>query len=91
MDSVLPDMILECLLGNEPDPNPDFTFTVERILSNSTEMLQMQMSKDGILQLNESTILSLFNMDTVSINVTCTVSNAFGSDNAITTITVCGT
>ena len=92
MDSVLPNMIMECSLGNEPDPPPEFIFTVERIqLSNSTEMLQMQMSNDSILQLNETAVLSLFNMDTKSIIVTCVVSNIFGNAHTNTTITICGT
>ena len=92
MGSVLPNMIMECSLGNEPDPPPEFTFTVERVLSNSTEMLQImrQMSNDSILQLNETTVLSLFNVDTKSIIVTCVVSNTFGSAYTNTTITICG-
>ena len=91
MDSLLPNITLECLLGNEPDPLPVFIFTVERILaSNSTEMLQMQMSNESILQLNETVLLSLFNLDTKSISVTCVVSNIFGNAYNTTNITICG-
>ena len=85
MDTVLPIMTMECSLGNDPDPLPEFSFTVERMLSNNS-----QMSNDGILQLNRATLLSLFNMDTMFITVTCTVSNLFGSTNSTTVITVCG-
>ena len=95
MGSVLPNMIMECSLGNKPDPPPEFAFTVERNLlpsstDSATEMLQMQMSNDSILQLNETTVLSLFNVDTKFIIVTCVVSNTFGSANTSTTITICG-
>ena len=98
MDSVWPNMTLECLLAadNEPDPLPDFSFRVERILVSSstgfeTQQIHMQMPiNDSILQLNETDLLSLFDVDTESINVTCIVSNTFGSDMATTVITVCG-
>ena len=95
MNSVLPNMTMECSLGNEPDPPPEFYFFVNgMLLPNSTDsvtdMLQMQISNDNILQLNETAILSLFNMDTESIIVTCIVSNTFGIAYASTTITICG-
>ena len=87
-------MSVECSLGNQPDPAPEFTFTVE-LLSNSTnssaEMLQMQMSADSILQLDEMALLSLFDVDTASVMVTCIVSNSYGNDSAFTLITICGT
>ena len=91
MDSVLPSMSMECLVGNEPDPLPEFFFTVERMLvSNSTKMLQRQMSNESILLLHETVVLSLFNEDTVSISVTCTAYNGFGNDSDTTIITICG-
>ena len=98
MDLVWPNMTLECLLAadNEPDPLPDFSFRVERILVSSstgfeTQQIHMQMPiNDSILQLNETDLLSLFDVDTESINITCIVSNTFGSDMATTVITVCG-
>ena len=94
MDSVLPNVTLECSLGNTPDPPPHFSFTVERILVSNdadSEMLQMQMSNDNILQLNETALLSLFDLDTKTITVTCEVSNTFGVAGISTTITICGT
>ena len=94
VDSILPDMTLECSLSNIPDPPPNFSFTVERILvSNNldSEMLQMQMSNESILQLNETALLSLFDLDTKSITVTCEVSNTFGVAGINTIITICGT
>ena len=94
MYSLPPNMSVECSLGNEPDPLPEFTFTVE-LLSNSTnsstEILQMQISADSILQLNETALLSLFKVDTAFVMITCIVSNSYGSDHAITIITICGT
>ena len=54
-------------------------------------MLQTQMSNDSILQLNETALLSLFDLDTESITVTCEVSNTFGVAGINTTITICGT
>ena len=91
MDSVLPSMTMKCLVGNEPDPLPEFSFTVERMLvSNDTKMLHRQMSNESILLLRETTVLSLFNEDTVSVSVTCTAYNSFGNDTATTIITVCG-
>ena len=92
MDSLLPNIALECLLSNEPDPLPRFNFTVERTLLNSSsmEMLQMQTSNDSVLQLNETTLLSLFSANTESIVVTCVVYNTFGNFRVATNITVCG-
>ena len=92
MDTVLPIMTMECSLGNDPDPLPEFSFTVEKMLSNDSEVLHSQMSiaNDSILQLNGTTLLSLFNMDTMFITVTCNVTNLFGSTNSTTVITVCG-
>ena len=97
MDSVLFNITLECSLGNEPDPLPEISFRVdiERMLHPSYPpallVLQFQLSSDSILQLDESALLSLFNMDTFYIRVSCTASNSFGSDFAITRISVCGT
>ena len=90
MDTVLPNMTMECSLGNDPDPPPEFSFTVERMLSNDSEVLHSQMSDDSILQLNGTTLISLFNMDTMFITVTCNVSNLIGSTDSTTVITVCG-
>ena len=90
MDTVLPIMTMECSLGNDPDPLPEFSFTVERMLSNNSEVLHSQISNDHILQLKGTTLLSLFNMDTMFITVTCNVSNLFGSNDNTTVITVCG-
>ena len=92
MDSLLPNIALECSLSNEPDPLPRFNFTVERTLLNSSsmEMLQMQTSNDSVLQLNETTLLSLFSADTESITVTCVVYNTFGNFNDSTSIIICG-
>ena len=92
MDSLLPNIALECSLSNEPDPLPRFNFTVERISLNfsSMEMLQMQTSTDSVLQLNETTLLSLFSANTEAIVVTCVVYNTFGNLSVATNITVCG-
>jgi hypothetical protein len=92
VDSLLPNITLECSLANEPDPLPRFNFTVERTLlnSSSTEMLQMQTSTDSILQLNETALLSLFIADTESITVTCVAYNTFGNPRVATSITICG-
>ena len=92
MDSLLPNIALKCSLSNEPDPLPHFNFTVERISLNfsSIEMLQMQTSTDSILQLNETTLLSLFSANTESITITCVVYNTFGNLSVATNITVCG-
>ena len=54
------------------------------------EMLQMQTSTDDVLQLNETTLQSLFSADTESIVVTCVVYNTFGNLSVATNITVCG-
>ena len=54
-------------------------------------MLQIQMSADSILQLDEMALLSLFDVDTAFVMVTCIVSNGYGNDSAITLITICGT
>ena len=90
MDSLLPNIALNCSLSNEPNPPPRFNFTVERISLNisSMEMLQMQTSTD--IELNETTLLSLFSADTESIVVTCVVYNTFGMHRVATNITVCG-
>ncbi len=93
VDSLLPNITLECSLANEPDPPPRFNFTVERTLlnSSSTEMLQMQTStNDSILQLNETALVSLFSVDTESVTVICVVYNTFGILRVTTSITVCG-
>ena len=92
MDSLLPDIALDCSLSNKPDPLPHFNFTVERISLNfsSMEMLQMQTSTDSVLQLNETTLLSLFSADTESITITCVVYNTFGILRVATNITICG-
>ena len=88
MDALLSDVVLECSLGNEPDPPPNFSFTVQT--SRSTEILQEQRSNESILLLNETALLSLFSADTESITVTCVVSNVFGMVRISTSITVCG-
>ena len=91
MDTLLSGVILECSLGNEPDPPPNFSFTVQRILaSRRTEILQEQRSTDSILLLNKTVLVSLFSADTESITVTCIVSNIFGIAGIFTSITVCG-
>ena len=92
MDSLLPNIALECSLSNEPDPLPRFNFTIERISLNfsNMEMLQMQTSTDSVLQLNEIMLQWLFSADTESIVVTCVVYNTFGNLSVATNITVCG-
>ena len=92
MDSLLPSMTLECLLGNEPDPDTQFVFDIVRIpLNYSTAVYQILGSDDGVLQLNKTALLPLFNMDTESIIVTCRVYNYIGTARMETIITICGT
>ena len=100
VDSLLPSasITLECLLGNEPDPLPEFIFTIETseftfATENQTillgpEIVRIPTSNDSILQLSAMEIQSLF-MDT-SFIVSCMASNSFGSDIATTFITICG-
>ena len=91
-DSLLPNITLECSLANEPVPPPEFNFTIERTLlnSSSTEMLWMQMSTESILKLNETALRSPFSAGTVSITILCVVHNIFGSCHSATSITNCG-
>ena len=92
-DSLSPNITLECSLPNEPDPPPQFNFTVERTLlnSSSTEILQMQASLDSILKWNETVLQSLFSADTESITIICAVYNSFGGIFLVaTSITICG-
>ena len=95
VDSLLPStsITLECLLGNEPDPLPEFTFLIARShprVFNSSEDLAMRTSNDSILQLSAMEIQFLF-IDTLYIaTVSCMASNSFGSDNETTFIFICG-
>ena len=103
MDSLLPSITLECLLGNEPDPLPEFTFIIEGMFSdpgilNSSESdyntsMSLLLSKDklSILQL-DAEILQLFILEQTpdEVTVTCTASNSFGNDTNTTLITICG-
>ena len=91
-DSLLPNITLECSLANEPDPPPKFDFIVRRTLfnSSSTETLQMRMSPDSVLKLNETVLQSLFSADTGSITINCVVDNIFGILHVATSITICG-
>ena len=87
VDSLLPStsITLECLLGNEPDPLPEFTF----IIDTGPRILRIQTSNNSILQLSAMEMQSLI-MDTFVVVVSCMASNSFGSDAKTTFIFICG-
>ena len=89
---------------NSSSLNPDFSFIVETSSSTplkvnvSGSILETPImfgSSNGILSLSDLSIsflnlLEVFYNDSMTIAITCVAFNNFGSDTAITLISVCG-
>ena len=79
-----------CLLANSPSPPPQFNMTVTRTLTNSRSIEKLFSSQTMDLIVNSSLLSVLFEENTAHLNILCTVSNSFGSVEAMTVIRVCG-
>ena len=79
---------IHCHLSNTPVPSPTFKIIAVRIGDNSSVTLLS--GKRGYLFLNKTVLETLFDNDTIVVNVTCKASNSFGSDELTTSIRVCG-
>ena len=93
VDSLLPStsITLECLLGNEPYPLPEFTFIIEsQSVLFGPVIRRISTSNDGILQLSAIDIQFRFMDTSFTVTVSCMASNSFGSDIATTVIFICG-
>ena len=78
---------VHCHLSNVPVPAPTFNMTVATIGEDGT--IKLLSRKSEILFLNKTMLKTLFNNDSM-VNVSCMVSNSFGSDILTTLIRVCG-
>lgn len=92
-DSFEDGVTIYCHVANEPYPPPQFTLTVLKRNSNGVRQL-LTVSEEthdrSIIFLNQTTLFSLFENDTMLIDVTCTVNNSYGSNNKSTSIRHCG-
>ena len=79
---------MHCQLSNTPFPSPKFYMTAMRIGEDTSKELLNR--KRANLFLNKTLLKTLFDNDTVVVNVSCRVSNSFGSDELTTLISACG-
>lgn len=89
MGTLQNDVLIRCSVANDPFPPPQFSVTTARVFLNSSVDILSSYPMETIL-INDSMLLMLFEEDTKFLNVTCIVSNRFGSDRATTIIRVCG-
>ena len=97
-DSFQSGVTINCTLKNDPLPYPDFTITATIVTNNGTNELPIsQMGNSTSVDRNTTQILldqtvlsSLFENDTVIVNITCRVNNSLGHDEMTTSIRVCG-
>lgn len=87
---------VQCTLKNDPLPNPQFTITTTRVTNSGTNELlipQIRSSMDqktAKILLKQTMLSSLFESDTVVVNITCRVNNSYGKSEMTTSIRVCG-
>ena len=92
-DSFEDGVTIYCQVANEPYPPPQFTLTALTRNINGIRQLPIMSEEThnrSIIFLNQTTLFSLFENDTMVIDVTCTVNNSYGSNNMSTSIRHCG-
>lgn len=87
MESFQGGVFIYCQLSNSPFPAPKFNMIATRIGEDSSVELLNRMK--GNIFLNKTILKPLFENETV-VNVSCRVSNSFGSDEMTTLIKACG-
>ena len=64
--------------------------TAIRAAADGTKIGPLLSRQTDYLSLDRISLSSLFDSDTVFVNITCSVSNFFGGDDMTTSVTVCG-
>ena len=64
--------------------------TAIRAAADGTKIGPLLSGQTDYLSLDRISLSSLFDSDTVFVNITCSVSNFFGGDDMTTSVTVCG-
>jgi hypothetical protein len=77
-----------CQLSNNPFPAPTLLMTAMSIDEDST--IKILNRKQANIFLNKTVLKTIFEDNTIVVNVSCRVSNSFGSDELTTLIRVCG-
>ena len=88
MESFLDAINVHCHLSNTPFPAPKFNMTATWIGEDSSK--ELLNGKRANVFLNKTVLKTLFDNDTVVVNISCRVSNSFGSDELTTLIRACG-
>ena len=82
-------LFIICRLANQPIPFPTFVMTLG-VVRNEMETNILERSRHWVIYDLNTTLNTLLQEDTTAIKVTCSASNAYGSDKAFTLIKLCG-
>ena len=92
-DSFEDGVTVYCQVANEPYPPPQITLTVLSQKSNGVRQLAIVSEEThdrSIIFLDRTVLFSLFENDTMPIDVICTANNSYGSSSMSTSIRHCG-